>query len=250
MRATSSATGTLSLKTITSRPASRASIASTVALAPGTETSAIASGSRAPQRAPGGPRRGDRGVAARRAGGRERRVDRGERRGHVGVGVEAQRDDHVVGGGAGDVEAHPLEHLEVEAGRHRDLRGHDAGRGLHGPAHLQQRHRVGVRTAAELDVVLGRRGHATLRDVVWSSIDARASPAPARRPAPEVAPTASSASAVDRSGVGEPVGELGQRLAADRAVEQRRGQQRRRVEATAQGRGQHVVGPAQARRGR
>ena len=42
MSATSSATGTLSLKTITSCPASRASIASTVALAPGTETSAIA----------------------------------------------------------------------------------------------------------------------------------------------------------------------------------------------------------------
>ena len=44
LRATSSDTGTLSLKTITSRPASSASIASTVALAPGTETSAIASG--------------------------------------------------------------------------------------------------------------------------------------------------------------------------------------------------------------
>ena len=44
LSATSSATGTLSLKTITSWPASRASIASTVALAPGTETSTTAPG--------------------------------------------------------------------------------------------------------------------------------------------------------------------------------------------------------------
>ena len=93
-------------------------------------------------------------------------------------------------------------------------------------------------------MVLGRRGHATLRDVVWSSIDARASPAPARRPAPEVAPTASSASVAGSVGWASRVGELGQRLAADRAVEQRRGQQGRGGEVTSYGGGQHVVGPA------
>ncbi len=44
LSATSSATGTLSLKIITSWPASIASIASTVALAPGTDTSTTAPG--------------------------------------------------------------------------------------------------------------------------------------------------------------------------------------------------------------
>ena len=57
---------------------------------------------------------------------------------------------------AGTVEAHLGEHLDVEGGRHRDLRGRDPVDALDGPAHLEQRHRVGVRAPAELDVVVMR----------------------------------------------------------------------------------------------
>ena len=94
-------------------------------------------------------------------------------------------------------------------------------------------------------MVLGRRGHATLRDVVWSSIDARASPAPARRPAPEVAPTASSASAVGSVGSASQSASWGS--ASPRIAQSSSVADSRVVvpEATAYGRGQHVVGPAQ-----
>ena len=169
LRATSSATGTLSLKTITSWPASRASIASTVALAPGHGDERDRAGTRTPQRGARRARRGDGGVARRRPGRRERGVDGGQRGRDVGVVVEAERDDHVVGGGLGDVEAHALEHLEVEAGGHRHLGGDHAGRGLHGPAHLEQGHRVGVGAAPELDVVL----HAALQGLSWSVVEGR-----------------------------------------------------------------------------
>ena len=73
LSATSSATGTLSLKIITSWPASSASIASTVALAPGTETSTTRAG--APYAA--GPTRSSAAGRRRVAGGRPGRGERG-----------------------------------------------------------------------------------------------------------------------------------------------------------------------------
>ena len=50
------------------------------------------------------------------------------------------------------LEAHLGQHLEVERGGHRHLGGGDPGDALHGPADLEQRHRVGVRAGADLDV--------------------------------------------------------------------------------------------------
>ena len=50
----------------------------------------------------------------------------------------------------------PVEHLDVEGGRHRDLRGHDAGHALDVAADLQQRDGVGVRAGAD-----GRRGRSS-----------------------------------------------------------------------------------------
>jgi len=102
----------------------------------------------------GGARRGLRGVARRRARGDQGRVDGRERGGDLGVVVEPERDDHVVGRGGRDIESHALEHLEVKAGGHGHLRGDHAGGGLHRPADLEQGHRVGVCAAPELDVVL------------------------------------------------------------------------------------------------
>ena len=92
---------------------------------------------------------------------------------------------------AGTVEAHLGEHVDVEGGRHRDLGRGDAGEALDGPAHLEQRHRVGVGAAAELDV--GRHA-ATLSQ----SLDG-ARRAPSSRPRPEVWPTRARAAARDSS---------------------------------------------------
>ena len=80
----------------------------------------------------------------------------------------------------GDVEAHLGEHLDVERGGHRDLGRGDAGDALHGPADLEQRHRVGVGAAAELDVV-----HAAT-----ALQPASARVAPSSSPRPDVWPTA------------------------------------------------------------
>ncbi len=153
LSATSCSTGTLSLKSITSWPASSASIASTVALAPGTETStsasAPASRSAAPvvrwgsRVAPPSSRLVVRVRAVSTAASAASRAD---------VVVEPDRHHHVVGGRGREREAHLLQHLEVERRRHRDLRGRDTLDALHGAADLEQRHRVGVRTGAELDV--------------------------------------------------------------------------------------------------
>ena len=213
LSATSSATGTLSLKIITSWPASSASIASTVALAPGTETSTSASGAAAAQRRAGRPRRRDGRVAGGRPGRDEGGVDRREGGRHVGVVVEAERDDHVVGGGVGHGEAHALEHLEVEAGGHRHLRRHHArarpGRpGSPAAASPSRRtRRCGARRGPCHGVVM-----LPSRAVDgWSGRRRRrgASEAPVRSPAPEVAPTASSASRVSAARVGQPVARAG-----------------------------------------
>ena len=78
LRATSCSTGTLSLKSITSAPASSASIASTAALAPGVETRTSAPGSerRAVAVVRCGRERTVAGAAGRTTyGGRERAVD-------------------------------------------------------------------------------------------------------------------------------------------------------------------------------
>ena len=66
---------------------------------------------------------------------RRRATQRGERLAHrcetgiqaVGV-VRADSDDEVVGAGlVGHLEAHAAQHVDVELGRHRHLRGGDAG---------------------------------------------------------------------------------------------------------------------------
>ena len=81
------------------------------------------------------------------------RVDPGQRRVQRAVLGQPDRDHHVVGRRlGGHVEAHLGEHLDVERGGHRDLRGGHAVEALDGAAHLEQRHRVGVGAAAELDV--------------------------------------------------------------------------------------------------
>ena len=60
-----------------------------------------------------------------------------------------------------------------------------------------------------------------------------------------MAPTASSASRVAGDGVGQPRGELREHLAADRAVDERRGEQGGDAEAAAYGAGERRVGLAE-----
>ena len=109
LRATSCSTGTLSLNSITSAPASSASIASTAALAPGVETRTSAPGVRAQGGGRGAVRRerAVAGAAGRTAyGGRERAVDGRQAAVEGVVVVHPQGHDHVVGARGGDVEAH------------------------------------------------------------------------------------------------------------------------------------------------
>ena len=201
------------------------------------------SGAAAPERRAGRAWRRDRRVATGRPPRDERRVDGRQRGRHVGVVVEAERDDHVVGGGGGHVEAHALEHLEVEAGGHRDLRGNHAGGGLDGPADLQQRHRVGVRAGAELDVVL----HAALPGFVrWSvETEVSASEAPVEQPGAGGGADGEQCVAGGGRRGGQPGAELGEHLAADRAVDERGGEQGGDAEATAYGSGERSVGLAE-----
>ena len=110
LSASSWSSGTLSLKTITSQPASRASIASTSALAPGTETRARVRVGRARAARRAVVRGGAASVGPAVGGGR-RRAAPGRRpasaASSAGGVVEAERDDHVVGGGVGrEREAH------------------------------------------------------------------------------------------------------------------------------------------------
>ena len=72
-----------------------------------------------------------------------------------------------------------------------------------------------------------------------------ASEAPASSPAPEVAPTASRASRVAGDGSASHARELGEHLAAERAVEERGGEQGGDAEATAYGSGERRVGLAE-----
>ena len=126
LRATSCSTGTLSLKTITSLPASRASIASTAALGAGHGHQDDRTRRRGSSAAAGGARRRLRGRSGDRAAAvGEGPVDLGaDAVEAVGV-VEPDRHDQVVDRGVGgDREAHPLEDLDVERRRHRDLGGH------------------------------------------------------------------------------------------------------------------------------
>ena len=134
-----------------------------------------------------------------------------------------------LGAGLGrDVEAHLGEHLEVEGGRHRHLGGHDAGEALDGPADLEQRHRVGVRAPAELDVVRVMRP--LRRSRCQGAAGAGQQPGAGGVP---------DRGAGRRRGRGLVVGaergdvrrELGQHLAVHRAVEQGRREQRRARQA-------------------
>ena len=187
LRATSWSTGTLSLKTITSLPASSASIASTVALAPGTETSTSDPG-RERSAAPT-VRGGASSLAPRRAayGVCQRSLDAGQRAFERGLVVDAQGDDHLVGRRAGrDLEAHLAEHLDVEGRRHRDLRRVHTRHRLHVAADLEERHGVGVGTGAQLDVEHGDTF--MRRPTLWSAASS-ACRAPHHSPAPEVWPT-------------------------------------------------------------
>ena len=229
LSATSWSMGTLSLKTMTSWPASSASIASTNALAPGHghEDEGVAA---AAQRGGGGAVRRDLGAPGVAAGaGREGALDGGEPGVERPAVLEPERDDQVVRRGLGrDGEAHLGEYLDVERGGHGDLgRGH-AGGVLHAAADLEQGHRVGVRAAAQLDVGLRCGGHAARAPSVSSWSSARR--APARSPAPDVAPTrVSSVGAVvlrGRAERGQPGAQLGQHLAVQGAVQQGRGEQR------------------------
>ena len=155
LSATSWSTGTLSLKSITSRPASRASTASTRALAPGTDTSVKASGVRR-RAAPvvrGGaispvPVAADRVVraaaTAARAASSEPSAASSASRTATTMSLDVAS--------AGTVEAHLRQHGDVQLGRHRDLGGGDARRLRDLAAHLQQRDGVGVRPRPQLDV--------------------------------------------------------------------------------------------------
>ena len=130
LRATSCSTGTLSLKTITSAPASRASIASTVALAPGTETRTSAAGRPSAARSPWCGAGRARRRRWRRTGGVRRPPARASTAASAAVErvvvVHPQRDDHVVGAARRGRRSPSREHLDVERGGHRDLGGEHA----------------------------------------------------------------------------------------------------------------------------
>ncbi len=187
-RATSWSTGTLSLKIITSLPASSASMASTVALAPGTETSTIDPGtdrSAAPTVRGGASSLGPDGSAY---GVGQRSLDTRQRAFERGLVVDAQGDDHLVGRrSVGDVEAHLAEHLDVEGRRHRDLRRVHARHRLHVAADLEQRHRVGVRAGAQLDMQQRCPAHGGVHAAA-GSLASRSSAcrAPHQSPVPDV----------------------------------------------------------------
>ena len=221
---TSCATGTLSLKTTTDSPAERASIASTKAAGPGTDTSAMVAGARRGGRGGGAGRLGSRRTRGRPCGRRpQRRVERSQRGGERRLVVGADGDEQVVRPGAvGRGQAQAGEQLEVELGGHGHERGGDPGGRAHGPGDLHERHRVAVGAAAQLDVV----GHASPRR---SSSARAATSTPVAVSCPEVEPTASrSASAGGhRTRPDERLheGEDGRRGAAVRGVGEQVGRQ-------------------------
>ena len=150
-------------------------MASTSALAPGTDTRTRAS-SGLPRRAVAVVRCGaDLGAPRVPPGGRRERGLDGRQPGvERAVVLEPQRDDEIVGRRLGGT-SKPItvEHLDVERGGHGDLgRGH-AGGVLHGPADLEQGHRVGVRAGRSSTWV---RGHAA--SAPRSAARSRASRAP------------------------------------------------------------------------
>ncbi len=179
LRATSCSSGTLSLNSITSQPASRASIASTVALAPGVETSTRPPG--VARSAAAVVRAGavSEAPAGRRAVVVSARSTAANPRASASASVGADRDHHVVDAGGRYGEPHPAQHVDVQRGGHRDLGGEHAVDLRHVAAHLEQGHRVGVGARAELDV--GRGAHAA---AVRSVRVARAWRAPHHRPEP------------------------------------------------------------------
>ena len=220
LSASSCSTGTLSLKIITSRPASTASIASTKRVLTRHRDQRDRRRARRAGRSrwsgAARPRRAGRSSGRLRTsacvhpgeGGLERRPASSSRSATTRwFGVAS----------AGTSKPISAEHLDVERGGHRDLgRGHP-GQALDGAADLEQGHRVGVGARAQLDVPVSRR-HA-----------ASAIRAPSSSPAPEVCPIARQLGRAVLLVVGVPSAaevrrELGEHLAVHRAVEQRRRQ--------------------------
>ena len=223
----SCSSGTLSLKTITSLPESSASIASTKALAPGTETRtrAVAGTTQRTGRCPGRCHLARTVIAPVRV--EQRPVDAGERlvEGRCSASRSATTRSLVVAS-ARDREAHLRQHLDVQAGRHRHLGREHAVEVLDGAADLEQGHRVGVRPGTQLDVQEPVAAHAGSPTDAHSSAAAQRHPRAAR----------SRWSARRRAGPSRPLPggrsecddvrrELWQHLALQRAVQQRRGQQ-------------------------
>ena len=191
----SCSTGTLSLKSITFRPASSASIASENACGPGTETSERFA---AVRRAADPVVRG--GGAAPRPAEPDPPAEPGQRGVELGLAprdrvvvVGADRDQQVVGTGTlGRLEAHAVEEVEVELGAHCDQRRLHTVDGGHRPADLHQGDRVVVGAVADLDC-RARRSHQATK---VSGRSARASACrvaastPCARAVPEEWPTA------------------------------------------------------------
>ena len=143
---------TLSLKIITSRPASRASAASMAATRPGVLTNARSASTRraaAPIVGAGGrPASAAPDTAGRRASASSRAATAAV----SAVSSAARRHHHVVRAGVGwEVEAQLGEQVEVELGGHRDEGLADVGAVLDLPADQHQADRVVVGAAANLN---------------------------------------------------------------------------------------------------
>ncbi len=140
---------------MTEMPARTASRASVTAYSPGTETSARS----APERRIAPPR--VRACGAAPSPPDASAAERVRVRAPSSAASPASTPDaspriammRSFGRGGRHLEAHPADDVEVELGRHRDLRGLDPGRGGDGPGDLHQGHGVEVASGSQLDVV-------------------------------------------------------------------------------------------------